>query len=488
MGIVVESTYRLSINRALQGLNSEVQQVVLERYHRILPVLLRLLRPQDIRERNRTWPGVSPTNKGATRLLLVKCARQIRLCIKEYAANSNEDRDELWLLLRAYCQYGPIGLIDVLPTSLPLLISEELQDCATFHRLAKHPRSDAGIYIRQILEHYAENLGQSRLPKFVARYAFATNARYERWFFDEGPHTALIPKTHRRLNLSLTYPHQSWRTGIAQLPFRCRLAERHPILVTPWLTWLYDVCTKSLMGVRLTATHPTSQDVLLTLRWSIWHYGMPTWKARGAPDVVIVPSGFHDCKTIALQALFYTHTHITVEDHDLAVEERTSADKVFIGFPESFKSYLDRWSLSLVASPRSTLPTLSECLTFLLDYVHTDTAEMTFISPTPSVFAAFQVSLPWSTGIASALYLPPGHVQAVTQGEVELFGVPFDAAGSGLTDGTIVDVRYDPDDARSVYLIHAGHHVTKASASAFEGERRPWLELVADPSLLGIHV
>jgi hypothetical protein len=71
----------------------------------------------------------------------------------------------------------------------------------------------------------------------------------------------------------------------------------------------------------------------------------------------------------------------------------------------------------------------------------------------------------------------------VQQRRVWAFGVAFEVADDGLGDGTPVDVRYDPDDARAVYLMHSGAYVSKASAAAFE-HHLSWLDLVSDPAQL----
>jgi hypothetical protein len=86
----------------------------------------------------------------------------------------------LWQLLRAYCRFGPIGLIDALPSLLPPLIADELHDYAAFVRLAKHPRTDAGVFIRERLDALADDLGLPRLTPWLARYAWATDKRTER--------------------------------------------------------------------------------------------------------------------------------------------------------------------------------------------------------------------------------------------------------------------------------------------------------------------
>ncbi|MFL5801721.1 MAG: hypothetical protein ACJ8CR_08250 [Roseiflexaceae bacterium] len=246
-----------SLRRALDALAPAYQVLMTERYERILPILLRLLKPGEILERNRTWPGVRPADKAATRLLTTTAARALRAAIRDYVATTPEDADVLWVLVRAYCRYGPIGLIEALPTALPPLVPPELQECADFHRLAKHPRTDASTYIRQLLDQYADALQIPRLLSFVARYAFATDRHIERWFVGENTATQYIPKTTRRLNRDLTYPHSCWRVYHAPLPLTCHLSERHPLLITPHLVWICDVCTEQVMGFCLCATPPT---------------------------------------------------------------------------------------------------------------------------------------------------------------------------------------------------------------------------------------
>ncbi len=284
-----------SIHRVLCGLTPEFSTLITERYQRLLPILFRLLRPRDILERNRAWPGVRPINKGTTRLLATRNGSTLRACIKEYVLSDgkDEDTDELWQLLRAYCRYGPIGLIEVLPSSLPPLVADVLQDCADFHRLAKHPRTDAGIYIRELLNQYADDLGIARLPSFVARYAFASDRRITRWFVGDGPVTDSISKTYRRLNLNQSFPNQIWTLGMSQLPIQCHLARRHPSLVTPWLIWITDKHSQQLMGLRVCVGPPTPQDAMLALRWSIWPYDPPWWPGRGAPGVRL-PTLIHE--------------------------------------------------------------------------------------------------------------------------------------------------------------------------------------------------
>src|SRR5439155_15296717 len=71
---------------------------------------------------------------------------------------------------------------------------------------------------------------------------------------------------------------------------RCFLSRRHQILVEPWLIWIIDSHTATLMGFRVCPNRPAERDVWLTFRWSIWHYDAPWWHARGIPDELIMPS------------------------------------------------------------------------------------------------------------------------------------------------------------------------------------------------------
>jgi len=89
------------------------------------------------------------------------------------------------------------------------------------------------------------------------------------------------------------------------------------------------------------------------------------------------------------------------------------------------------------------------------------------------------VSLPWENGIAATLLLPSAGKMMVRDGKVWAFSVPFDAAASGLEDGETVEIRYDPDDARAVYLICGVGRTTRALACAFE-HRTNWYELAED--------
>jgi hypothetical protein len=468
-----------AVERALQGLPPDYQALALERYHRILPVLLKFLRPRDVLERNRTWAGVSPTGKGATSLLLSNHASRIRACIKEHGADTGDNVEELWLLFRAYCRYGPVALADALPSSLPPMIPQELQECADFHKLAKHPRADAGVYIRQILDDYADDLNISRLHPFLSRYAFAVaDQRIERWFFGESSATQHVSKTTRRLNRHLDYPHQKWIARMDSLPIECHLSRRQSRLVKPWLVWIQDEHTQSLMGFRLCPSYPTVRDLFLALRWSIWHYGAPWWKARGAPEVLVVPSAsFAYVDDDVQHALHYTHTHIRVGDNTAIAVCKYPA------FPENF----DEWFASLARRPSRNRPIYTDLHNLILDYVYDMVADDTFSASTPSKLTERAVSLPWSDGIASTLFLPSSGNHSVLQGKITPFGIPFDVVPCGLEDGKQVDVRYDPDDAHAVFVIYDGAVVVQAGACAFE-HPVSWLDLLEDPEEIGVSV
>jgi hypothetical protein len=460
-----------SVERAVAGLPPAYRDLLLDRYQRILPLLLQLLRPHDIRERNRAWPGVRPTGKGANGLLLATHTKRVQQTIDAYTIDHpHESTTELWSLIRAYCQYGPTGLLDALPSSLPPLLDPDLQACVDFHRLAKHRRADAGSYLREVLARYATNLHLPPVPTFVARYAFAQDRRSERWFLAEGNETLHIPKTDRRLNRDLAYPHQQWRWCARPLPGWYALSERHPQPVTPWLLWLYECLSGVLMGLRVCATHPSLQDVLLTLRWSIWHYDVPTWKHRGAPKEVLLPGELIPFSPDTIPALTYLHTC-------LVWEAERGVETAWPGFPEELRPGIEH------STPQQSQPlTLAALYNHLLSELGRDAEERFFTAPSPGWSQAQGVSLPWSTGIAATRLLPSGGETQVVDGKVDLFDVPFDA--SELADGTVVERRYDPDDARTLYLIHHGARVTPAPASAFEGARVSWLELVSDPQIL----
>lgn len=142
-----------------------------------------------------------------------------------------------------------------------------------------------------------------------------------------------------------------------------------------------------------------------------------------------------------------------------------------MGLPETVPAWLNTVQ---------DFPTLHELRIRLLDYLH-DASAATFAVATPAWLLEQQVSLPWSNSIAAALLLPSAGVDRVQQRRVWAFGVAFEVTDDDLVDGTPVDVRYDPDDARAVYLIHSGAYVSKAPAAAFE-HHLTWLDLVDDPA------
>jgi hypothetical protein len=435
-----------------------------------LPVLFQKLTGRDILERNRAWPGVSPECKAATQLLSGQGRKRMRDIIKAYADEVGEDSGELTQLCETYCQYGLIGLADALSSNLPPLVPAHLQELADFIRLGKHPRANAGIFIRSLLDRYADDLGLPRLPVFVSRYAFAKDRKTDRWFVGENAHTAHLPKTTRRLNRNLNYPHRTWHLLTTRLDVACQLSHRHPGVIYPHLIWTVDSNSDSLTGFRLCPAYPTHQDVLLCFRWSLWHYGATWWKARGIPELLTIPREYTDLTRIsdATRAMHYTHCRLLK-----ATNEQVGATQ-FSGFPEAFPNWL--------GTIKDT-PTLHELHMRLLDYLRDDAAE-TFAAAAPTVLREQHVSLPWSDGIAAALLLPSAGMDRVQQRRVWAFEVAFEVADDGLGDGTHVDVRYDPDDARTVFLIHGGAYVSKASAAAFE-HHLTWLDLVSDPAQLG---
>jgi hypothetical protein len=393
----------------------------------------------------------------------------MRDIIKAYADEVWEDSGELLQLCEAYCCSGLIGLADALPSKLPPLVPAYLQELADFIRLGKHPRANAGIFIRSLLDKYADALGLPRLPVFVSRYAFAKDRKTDRWFVGENAHTAHLPKTTRRLNRNLNYPHRCWHMMATQLDVACCLSHRHHHGIYPHLIWIVDEHTESLMGFRLCPTYPTHQDILLCYRWSIWHPGSAWWKARGVPEYLRVPPGYENLVRVpdATRAMHYTHCRLLK-----ATNEQVGATQ-FSGFPEAFPNWF---------STIKDTPTLHELRMRLLDYLRDEAAE-TFAVATPTVFREHHVSLPWADGIAAALLLPSAGMDRVQQRRVWAFGVAFEVADDGLGDGTHVDVRYDPDDARAVYLIHSGAYVSRAYAAAFE-HHLTWLDLVGDPAQL----
>lgn len=354
-----------------------------------------------------------------------------------------------------------------------MLIAEELQACIDFHRLAKHPRSDAGTYIRSLLDQYAVDLGLSRLPPFITRYAWANDRYRERWFVGESSTTEHITKTTRRLNLRLPYSHQHWRLRTISLPFQTWLARRHAQLLTPWLCWCEDVYTNALMGFRVTPAPPTACDVQLTVRWSIWHFDAPWWKARGVPDILDVPAALDLSADDTRRALAYTRT--TVNSIEQCNEDLQM-------WPESVITWLNSQVQHQMVGQRPRW-TIADVRTQLLDLVHDSMKDSVFARATPTMLIEQGVSLPWGTGIAAALLLPSAGIHQIHQGLVSPWGIPFDLSSSGLLEGTKVDVRFDPDDAQLLYCIYDRARVIQAQACAFE-HRTTWLELVKNPAIL----
>jgi hypothetical protein len=261
---------------------------------------------------------------------------------------------------------------------------------------------------------------------------------------------------------------------IAPLPFRCILAQRHLITVDPWLIWTTDDYTDTLMGFRICADRPTKQDMLLTLRWSIWHYGAPWWKARGAPDLLLMPPHLEGATTeMERRALFYIRCRLVGKGKEAIITEQILSDcsiqaHAYLGFPDTFVDWLTAISTYSHARVQRGLFDLAKLRFSLLDYLHDEWATANFAAATPSPIAEQFVSLPWSVGIAATLFLPSGGTQNVKLGRVFLFGVPFDAGACGLGDGKEVEIRYDPDDARAIYLIYDGASIVQASACTFE--------------------
>jgi hypothetical protein len=458
-------------DRAISGLDPARQSLIIAQYERILPVLRLLLSKRDIYERNRTWPGTSPTGKAATQLISQIGRKALRTTIRTYAQAHNEDRNELIQLCEAYCRYGPIGLAEGGSSDVPPLIPEHLRELADFVRLGKHPRANSGIFIRALLDRYADELNLSRLPTLVSRYAFAQAQKTERWFLGENEKSERLSKTTRRLNLNVGYPHRSWQIMISPLDVRCSLSHRQPGEIYPHLIWSVDEYSQSLMGFHLCPAHPTSHDILLCYRWSIWHFGAPWWKARGVPELLHIPSEY--CSLVeapdADRALYYTHCQL------LPTTENQMHTSRFVGFPDTFTAWL---------STIQNVPTLQELRIRLLNYLH-DGSATTFAAATPTPLLKQQVSLPWSTGIAAALLLPSAGSHTVQQRQIWPFGVPFEVVSDEPADGTPVDVRYDPDDARVVLLIYNGAYVIRAYAAAFE-HHLTWLDLVDEPAQISV--
>jgi hypothetical protein len=463
-----------SIHRAISGLPHPYQAVVQKLYTRLLPVLYLLLSPSDIAKRNRTWPGSSPEGKVATGFLVPKMSVVAREVINAYAAKSGEDVDELLILFRVYCRYGPIGLLYALSTNLSELIADEILEYANFLRLAKHPRANVGLYICELLNRYADDLGIGRLPIFLARYIWASDQKVERWFVVESSRTERVEKTTRRLNFIGTYPHQRWIVHQTFLSFTCFHSRRCPSPSRPWLIWITDEYTGALMGYRVCPGEPTLRDYALVLRWSIWHYGAYWWPSRGVPDTVVAPFSVTDPAT--LRALQYLHiTPLSTASY----VEPSSVNYGFFGWPETFASWLQHLQQRIEQGSSSRVWTIDNFNTLLLEYLEEAMLKDVALQATPQPLQERNCSLPWSTGISAALLLQSAGVLRVRSGLIEVSGVPYEIEASDLLDGTAVDVRYDPDDARQIYLVQGRASIVSASARSFE-HRIPWSELVDD--------
>lgn len=469
-----------SIARALRGLPPAYQVLIEQRYERILPVLFLLLRPSDIARRNRTWPGSIPEGKAATSYLSPQKARLAKEVIQAYVSQQGEDFDEIWTLFRAYCRYSPIGMVEAIPSHLPALVVDELQEYSDLHRLARHPRSNAGIYIRQLLAQYANDLGIEPPTSFVARYTWASDRKIERWFVSESATTEHISRTTRRVVLGQPYPHKRWLTHIIQIPFECRLSQRHPESVRPWLIWLTDEHSNSLMGYRVCAVEPGVRDLALTLRWSIWHFGAPWWPARGVPDTLVVPEQLLAVDSDVQRALWYLRIKLCAAASRVECPPTSTA---CVGWPETFTTWLQglqQDSECRLAAPRWTIADFSA---MLIEYIEDSMLTSVAARTTPTTLQEQDCSLPWSTGIGAVLLLPSAGTVQIYKNRMEVWSIPYDIAVDAIPDGTIVDVRYDPDDARQVYAIIGRAHVVVETASAFE-HRMNWHELIANPATL----
>jgi len=470
-----------SIARATRGLLPAHQVILEQRYWRLLPILCLLLRPSEIARRNRTWPGSKPEDKAATTYLSTKEASLAREIIATYAAQEHEDVGQLWPLFRAYCRYGPIGLLEALPSDGERLVPDMLQECADFYRLAKHPRADAGLYIRPLLDQYADDLGISRLPPFAARYAWATDRKFERWHTGDSASTEHVSRTTRRIVLGQPYPHKSWRTHLAPLDITCQLS-RHTstTVVRPWLLWVSDEHTGALMGYRICATEPTPQDLALTLRWSIWHFGAPWWPARGGPEILKAPQNLLEVNASSRRALSYLHTKLVPTPQTDAPDD----DDGYLGWPDDFAGWLEHLRQRVPNLRSSQRWTITELNTMIAEYAQEALLRDISARSTSLELQQADCSLPWSTGIAAALLLPSAGILSTQSGRINVWGVPYEAPEGNLEGGQLVDVRYNPDDARRVYAVVGQASIVVAVASAFE-HQMSWADLVSTREEIG---
>lgn len=466
--VTAQQTPYPGLQRTLRGLEQPFQQRITERYKRLLPLLGILLRPRDIYERNRAWPGVRPVGKEATTYLSPTASWRARDIITAYAAQSQEDSSELWDLFYAYCRYGPIGLVDALGEDVGLA-PHDIQAYAQFLRLGKHPRSDAGVYVRELLDAYAVIRRYPPPPPFVSRYLWASNRLLDRWFFSEQPETADQPKTTRRINLNILYPHCRWLFWTKPLGVECRINNNGPKTVDPWICGLTDLSTNSMMGFQISINAPSPVIFGMCLRQAIWHFGNTWWPARGVPDAVVIQSQFADIETQFMHPLRFLHCQI------IQVEDAIYSDM-------STTAGVDHWlEQYTVTPPRSNAYTCSELMDSIKEAV-LDNLYLVSTRSTPMVFVDDDACLPWGHELSSALLLPSGGRQQVTNGIIHLFDVPFDASSAGYADGCVVDVRFDLWDARYVYLVDENTMVRRAPACAFE-HRTNWLDVLSETHL-----
>lgn len=465
--------------RGIKALGLSYQKIIHERFYRLLPFLLWLMSPEDIFARNRTWPGVSPIGKGATRFLSTRGAAIARRALKQFCRSRGEDFEQLWSLFRAYCRFGPIALADALPSELPPLVPDELGELAVFHRLAKHPRSDAGIYIRQLLDHYASELDIAPLQPFVARYAWANDARIERWFVPESAATEHVARTTRRIVMGQDYPHQCWLERQAPLPFAILLSRRHPLIVQPWLIWLNERYTDQLMGYWICAAEPTPRDLALTLRWSIWHFDAHWWPVRGVPDTLVVPEQLLKVDPDVQRALAYLHIELRPKEDCSEYVAGTE----YSGWPEIFTTWIQQLQQQIERQPLAHRWTMAELNSLLLDHIKDSLRADTSSRATPTTLQEQDCSLPWSTGISAALLLPSAGRVQISSSTLEVRGIPYGLTIDLVPGNSTVDVRYDPADARQVYVVIGQARVKGAIASAFE-HRTSWYDLVDNLELL----
>lgn len=455
------------LQRSVDGLSAPYHTRVVERYNQILPLLFMLLRPRDIYERNRAWPGVRPPGKAATTYLSPQESWRARDVISAYAVQGQEDADVLWTFFAAYCQYGPIGLIDALTTDDDAFAPREIHAYARFLRVGKHPRSDPGIYVRELINTYADMRGIPRLPTFLSRYVFASQRLLDRWFFPEQHQTADQPKVTRRLNRTQSYPHHTWTYWAAPLPFPCVLHQEDSTCVVPWLCGFSDVASGTHMDIQVSLGVPTAAVFGIGLRQAIWHCGCTWWPARGIPDHIVVPPALlNSCRRFATPLLLM-HCDLHAQDYG----ENAQAYGIDVQTP---------WFTQMVdALTLRELGTITQLQHRLAAYVHDTVAPASTRTP-PTTFTVEATSLPWGHEIGSTLLLPSAGLHYLSQGVVTVFGVPY-AVQTLDNDASIpVDVRFDIWDARQVYLVTEWARVHRAAAVAFE-HGTSWWDLLHPP-------